>query len=201
MDLEQRTHLVPFVLLGLALGVLPAVSFVLGHDPLGTHLALYGSYGLVMFGCSSLYHLSIIPSDRPQAELMNKLDHLGIHALIAGTGTLHMQVLPAIRDERVPLMTSVLWVLAATGIAYRFHAGDDAKTWFVMPLYVLMAATVIPTIDYGGPLTDPRMLATYAAFLVYGLSAALLFPREHLHAWWHVGTVAGYVLAGLPLVL
>ncbi len=200
MSANQRTHLVPAVIVALALGLIPAVYrlLVLPLPPWWGGLATYLGLGLAMFSFSTLFHSVNGPR---LEEAMNKLDHLGIHLLVAGTGTLHMQVLPAIQLSRVRPMLAILWALTLTGIGYRFLRGAKARRGVVMGIYIAMASTVVPTLDYGGPLFSLPMLSTFAALAVYGGATALLFPHEDLHPRWHLATIVGYLLAGLPILM
>ncbi len=195
MNAELRTHLIPFILAALVTPVVVATCLAGDTTPpiWWPDLAVYLVLGLTLFGASSLYHTAV---GTPLEETLNKVDHWGIHLLIAGTGTVHMKVLPAVLESRVPMMLGIVWALAIGGVLYRVALGDRVRKPLVMVVYGAMAVTVLPTIDWNGDLSAPPMLATYGALAMYAFAAGVLFPRKHLHAWWHIGTVAGYVLAG-----
>jgi hypothetical protein len=90
----------------------------------------------------------------------------------------------------------VVWGLALVGMVYRLRQGERSSKVVVMVVYVAMALTIVPTVDWGGELFAPAMLLTYAGMAVYAASVALLFPKEELHAKWHLGTLVGYALSG-----
>lgn len=208
MTPELRSHLIPFLVVAVV-GSLAAAGWLLADAaPPGwwSDVARYLALGAVLFACSSLYHLAV---GTPLEEALNEVDHLGIHLMIAGAGTLHMQVLPAIVAERVPWLVGALLALAAIGVAYRVRRGDRASGPLVLVLYGLMAATMPAALDWDSPeLLAPAMLVTYASMVVYGASVILFFlpsrkveGKEHLHTAWHLGVVTGYVLGGAALLL
>lgn len=205
MSNELRTHLYPFIVVTLA-AVAAHHLAARGVGPAWLASARFAAYlqaGVLLFGASSIFHTA---AGTPLSETMNKLDHLGIHVQIASTGILHMEVLPAIARDRellgvnvVHAMEIALVVLVVVGMAVRMARGD-ATGRFALVVYGLMALTVPAALDYGELLDHPAMLLALAGLTVYALSAALLFPRERLHALWHTGVVVGWVLAGAAIV-
>lgn len=141
------------------------------------------------------------------------MDHLGIHLMIAGTGTLHMQVLPCLHPTRTGWALQALWGLLALGVLHRLIRGDASSGKLSMGVYVLMACTMLVAFEYSRDMLEhPTLLLVPATLFVYGFSAVGFFlpagdegrpreERERLHAYWHVGTVVGAVLAGLAIPL
>lgn len=203
---DLKTHLYPFVAVGLISAALGGWQVSQGAD-LPTWwpwLMFYAGLGVLLFGSSSLYHLAKVIEEPPVSawtHRMNKLDHIGIHAIVAGTGTMHMAILPSINGDRVQPMLAVLWSLAAGGSLYRLVRGARVNGKLVMTLYGLMSATFLPVIATGEHLWDPAMCFTYAALAVYAFSVKVFFTKKELHGWWHVGTVVSYILAGVPIFL
>ncbi len=206
-EAELRTHLIPLVIVGVIGAAIGGWHVWAGGTPLPAWwpwLMYYAALGLLLFGCSSLYHLAKVDlpqgggNDPPRVVSMNKLDHTGIHVMIAGTGTLHMAILPSIKASWVPYLLVALWALAAIGVAYRFRVGNNVNKLFMGAVYAVMLLMILLSIS-GQHLWAGPMCFMYAALAVYGASFYAFMKKRHV--LWHVGGVIAYVLAGVPIIL
>lgn len=125
------THLAAAVLalLGLA-GLL-----ILGHDSLVKVIALliYGFSLVLMFSSSAAYHL--VKARPPIMQVLRKLDHTAIYALIAGTYTpicLHF-----FSGFWAWGMLVIIWGLALAGIVVKLFV-IKAPRWLTAGIYLVM---------------------------------------------------------------
>lgn len=92
-----------------------------------------GVYGVMMtlaFSASALFHF--VPSDSPQYELYNKLDHVAIFLMIAGTGT---AIYGALQARWADHLTSALWGCALLGILLKL-AFWSMPDWLTATTYL-----------------------------------------------------------------
>jgi len=125
------THLFAAILalLGLA-GLL-----ILGHDSLVKVIALliYGFSLVLMFSSSAAYHL--VKARPPIMQVLRKLDHTAIYALIAGTYTpicLHF-----FSGFWAWGMLVIIWGLALAGIVVKLFV-IKAPRWLTAGIYLVM---------------------------------------------------------------
>lgn len=125
------THLAAAILalLGLA-GLL-----ILGHDSLVKVIALliYGFSLVLMFSSSAAYHL--VKARPPIMQVLRKLDHTAIYALIAGTYTpicLHF-----FSGFWAWGMLVIIWGLALAGIVVKLFV-IKAPRWLTAGIYLVM---------------------------------------------------------------
>lgn len=105
------THLVGAVFALIGFFALLAVSIAQQDIVLVISFSVFGFTLILLYTASTLYH-----SLRPQKlkKLFQKIDHISIYLLIAGTYTPYMLV--SLRDGNGPLMLSTVWALAIFGI-------------------------------------------------------------------------------------
>ena len=109
--LNSITHLLGSALALMGLGALLTVS-IQRQDPwMITSFAIFGTTLVLLYTISTLYHSFYPPRLK---KLFQKMDHVSIYLLIAGTYTPFMLV--SLRNGAGPAMLTVVWGLAALGI-------------------------------------------------------------------------------------
>jgi hemolysin III len=105
------SHLVGAVLALMGLGSLLTIG-IQQKDPLIIiSFTIFGLTLVVLYTMSTLYHSFYIPELK---KIFQKLDHISIYLLIAGTYTPYMLV--SLGDGNGPLMLGIVWGLAALGV-------------------------------------------------------------------------------------
>jgi len=131
---EPMSALTHFIaLLGAAAGTAVLANAARGELPKMISLLVYGLSMILLFAASTLFH-GAITSQRTQYRL-NRLDHMAIFLLIAGTYTpIAFNLFPA--DHRLPTLTFI-WGAALLGIGIkmfsrRIHGFLHASIYVVM---------------------------------------------------------------------
>ena len=109
--LNSITHLVGAALALVGLGALLTVS-IQERDPyLISSFTIFGGTLVLLYTMSTLYHSFHPPRLK---KVFQKLDHVSIYLLIAGTYTPYMLV--TLREHGGLLMLSLIWVMAIIGV-------------------------------------------------------------------------------------
>jgi hemolysin III len=94
-----------------------------------------GTYGLLMtlaFSASALFHY--VDGSSPRYELYNKLDHVAIFLMIAGTGT---AIYAALQTWWTTYFTGALWGCAVSGILLKLTFWS-MPPWLTAGVYLLV---------------------------------------------------------------
>lgn len=94
-----------------------------------------GTYGVLMtlaFSASALFHY--VEAGSPRYELYNKLDHVAIFLMIAGTGT---AIYASLRGRWTSYLTGALWASALLGILLKLTLWS-MPDWLTAGIYVLL---------------------------------------------------------------
>ena len=163
--------------------------------PLLTAMSVYGLSLVVLFGASSLYHG--VRTDARTTEVLRKVDHASIYALIAGSYT-PVLVVGLTGAWRVATLAAV-WALALTGIALTIWF-VNAPRWLSTPLYVALGwYAVVPAYKLIVAL-PVAVTATIALGGVLYTTGALIYASKHLdfmprrfgfHEVFHLFVLAG----------
>lgn len=136
-----------------------------------------GTYGIMMaltFSASTLFHF--VDASSPRFDVYNKLDHVAIFLMIAGTGT---AVYGALQSWWADHLTGALWGVAGLGILFQLQ-------FWAMPDW--LSATIYLTVGWLGSLgvfviariTDEHSLRLFllgaAAFTVGAIVYAAGWP-------------------------
>ena len=149
-------------------------------------VAIYGFTLVLLYSTSTVYH-----SVRGRAKaVMQKLDHLSIYLLIAGSYTPFCLV--TLRGAWGWWLFGIIWALAAAGIVFKLFFTGRFKVVSTL-IYVAMGWLVVVAT---GPLRAELPGSTLAWLVAGGLAytAGTLFYLARFrfaHAVWH-----GFVLAG-----
>jgi hemolysin III len=150
--------------------------------------AVFGGSMVLVYAASTLYHSARCPDRK---RFYQRLDHIAIYLLIAGTYTPFALVKMQWPEGSALLL--VVWSLAAFGIAFEF-VQKSKKRYGSLVLYNVMGWLVILA---AGPLQESMEPGGVALLLVGGAVYAIgvvFYIWERLpynHAIWH-----GFVLGG-----
>lgn len=98
----------------------------------GLGVATYGVSMTLLFSFSTLFHY--VDAGSPRLELYNKLDHVAIFLMIAGTGT---AIYAALQARWTSYLTGAMWGGAVLGILFKltFWSMPD---WLTASVYLLV---------------------------------------------------------------
>ena len=154
-------------------------------------VAIYGVTLLVLYSVSTVYH-----SVRGRAKvIMQKVDHLSIYLLIAGSYTPFCLV--TLRGPWGWSLFGIVWTLAVIGMLQEIKPRSEARIlslviYAVMGWIVLVA--VKPLIAALGT-TGFAWLATGGVFYTVGIIFFALDSRlRHAHGIWHLFVITGSLL-------
>lgn len=211
---DQTTHGHPYSLgeeianaithgIGAALSVAALVTlvFIAALWGNGWHLASAIVYGVTMFLlyiASTLYHAITHEKAR---RVFKIIDHAGIYLLIAGTYTPFTLV--TIRDEGGWWLFSVVWALAALGIALEAFWTYRPK-WLSALVYLGMGWLAIFAIKpIAANLETAGLWLLISGGLAYSLGTIFYVLKrvKFMHAIWHLWVLAGSLLHFLAVML
>ena len=154
-------------------------------------VAIYGVTLLVLYSASTVYH-----SVRGRAKvIMQKVDHLSIYLLIAGSYTPFCLV--TLRGPWGWSLFGIVWTLAVIGMLQEIKPRSEARIlslviYAVMGWIVLVA--VKPLIAALGT-TGFAWLAAGGVFYTVGIIFFALDSRlRHAHGIWHLFVITGSLL-------
>lgn len=148
---------------------------------------IYGFCFLLLFTCSTLYH---VVSNREVKRVLEILDHISIYFLIAGTYTPFLLVY--MYNSFGVTLLAILWALAAGGIFFKsFFAGRFEAVSIL--IYLLMGWIVAATgKSFFVSLPLDVLALIFAGGILYTAGLVFYIWDRHMytHALWH-----GIVLA------
>lgn len=154
-------------------------------------VAIYGVTLIVLYSISTLYHSMRGPAKR----VMQKLDHLSIYLLIAGSYTPFCLV--TLRGPWGWTLFGIVWGLAVIGMLQEIKPRSEARVlsliiYAVMGWIVLVA--VKPLIAALG-MTGFKWLAAGGVLYTVGILFFAYDSRfRHWHGIWHLFVMAGSLL-------
>ena len=154
-------------------------------------VAIYGVTLLLLYSISTLYHSMRGPAKR----VMQKLDHLSIYLLIAGSYTPFCLV--TLRGPWGWTLFGIVWSLALIGMLQEIKPRSEARVlsliiYAVMGWIVLVA--VKPLIAALG-MTGFKWLAAGGVLYTVGIIFFAYDSRfRHWHGIWHLFVMAGSLL-------
>lgn len=154
-------------------------------------VAIYGVTLLLLYSISTLYHSMRGPAKR----VMQKLDHLSIYLLIAGSYTPFCLV--TLRGPWGWILFGIVWSLALIGMLQEIKPRSEARVlsliiYAVMGWIVLVA--VKPLIAALG-MTGFKWLAAGGVLYTVGIIFFAYDSRfRHWHGIWHLFVMAGSLL-------
>ncbi|PZP86106.1 MAG: hemolysin III [Ectopseudomonas oleovorans] len=161
-------------------------------------VAIYGVTLLLLYSISTLYHSVRGPAKR----VMQKLDHLSIYLLIAGSYTPFCLI--TLRGPWGWTLFGIVWSLALIGMLQEIKPRSEARVlsliiYAVMGWIVLVA--VKPLIAALG-MTGFKWLAAGGVLYTVGIIFFAYDSRfRHWHGIWHLFVMAGSLLHFVAILL
>ncbi|MDR9469033.1 hemolysin III family protein [Marinospirillum sp.] len=191
------THLLG-ALLAIAGGVyLLVLASILGDPWKITSFAIYGATLVILYTNSTLYH-----SVKGKAkEVLQKLDHLSIYLLIAGSYTPFCLV--TLRGPWGWTLFGIVWGLAVLGMLQEIKPRSPARVLSII-IYAVMGWIVLiavkPLIAALGT-TGFTLLAAGGILYTVGIIFFVYDERfQHWHGIWHLFVMAGSLLHYLAIL-
>lgn len=187
------THLVGAVLAVMALGSLLTIGIQEKDALLFVSFAIFGVTLVLLYTMSTLYHSFHPPKLK---RIFQKLDHISIYLLIAGTYTPYMLI--SLGDGNGPLMLGFVWALALLGLLIDIYSRKRVEVLQV-PIYLVMGW--LCTIEYSS-LADALPSWGIIWLTVGGLaySIGVIFyvldnmkKLRHAHGIWHLFVLSGSI--------
>ncbi len=185
------THGIGIPLSIAALTILVAFSALYGDAWHVTSTAIYGATLILLYTASTLYHG--IPHTGAR-KILQRLDHVAIFLLIAGTYTPFTLV--SLRGSWGWLLFAMVWGTAILGIYVEVWGSSKLRRWSLALylgmgwLVVIAIKPMLANVETGG------LLLLLAGGLSYSLGA-IFYAWERLsynHAIWHIFVLAGSIL-------
>jgi hemolysin III len=196
--LNAWTHLVGAVLALIGAVVLIVLAARTGDPWKIVSVSIYGATLVLLYSFSTLYH-----SFRGRAkEIFQKLDHLSIYLLIAGSYTPFCLV--TLRGPWGWSLLAVVWGLAVVGSLQEFWLKSEARVLSVV-IYVVMGWAVLaalpPLLRALGTAGFVWLAAGGAAYTLGIVFYALDSRLRHAHGIWHLFVLAGSAAQYVAIVL
>ena len=191
--LNSITHLVGAALALVGLGALLTISIQEQSWPLIISFSIFGFTLILLYTMSTLYHSFHPPRLK---KIFQKLDHVAIYLLIAGTYTPYMLV--SLRDNGGLVMLVSIWVLAVIGLLLDVLIPKRIE-WLQVLIYLIMgwvctlnyselqAALAVGGIDW---LTAGGVAYT-GGIIFYVLDN--MNKLRHAHGIWHLFVLFGSI--------
>lgn len=189
--LNSITHLVGAVMALVGFGVLLTLS-IQQRDPwLIVGFTTFGFTLVLLYTMSTLYHSLPLPRVK---QIFQKLDHVSIYLLIAGTYTPYMLV--SLRGDGGLWMLGLVWSMAVVGLLLDIFLPKRIE-WLQILLYLLMGW--VCTLNFSGlqaALPLPGLLWLSAGGVAYTVGVVFyvlddLNKLRHAHGIWHLFVLSG----------
>jgi len=191
--LNSITHLVGAVLALIGFGALLAISIQEQNPRLILSFTVFGLTLILLYTMSTLYHS--FHSARLK-KIFQKLDHVSIYLLIAGTYTPYMSV--SLRESNGLIMLILIWVLAVIGLLLDIFLPKRIE-WLQILIYLVMGW--VCTLNYTelqAALPIAGMVWLTAGGIAY--TAGIVFyvlddmkKLRHAHGIWHLFVLSGSI--------
>lgn len=187
------THLVGTVFATMGLGALVSVAMSQGHWQNLVSFSIYGISLVLLYTASTLYHSF---RSRTLKSFFQKLDHIAIYVLIAGTYTPYMMV--SLGDGNGPILLVLVWGLALLGVLLDLFVHKRIEV-LQLAIYLTMGWLVV--FDYNNL---SQAIAPVGLFwLVTGglaYTVGIIFyvldhqdKLRHAHGIWHLFVLFGSI--------
>ncbi len=185
------SHLVGAVLALIGFGALLVVSIQQGNWQTIVSFLVFGITLVMLYSFSTLYHSFRSANIK---RIFQKLDHVAIYVLIAGTYTPYMMV--TLGEGNGPLMLLLIWGLAVMGLLLDLIVTRRIETLQII-IYLLMGW--ICTLEYNN-LRASIATAGFAWLALGGITytvGIVFYVLDHLgwlrhaHGIWHLFVLLG----------
>ena len=191
--LNSITHLVGATLALIGFGALIAVAILENNRETIISFTVFGFTLVMLYAMSTLYHSFHPPKLK---RIFQKLDHISIYLLIAGTYTPYMLV--SLGDGNGLLMLLGVWSLALLGIFLELNISYRIEVLQVI-IYLLMGC--ICTIEYDNLVEAiPTAGMVWLTFGGIAYTVGVIFyvldhlnKLPHAHGIWHLFVLVGSI--------
>ena len=191
--LNSITHLVGAVLALIGFGALLTISIQQQNPRLSISFTVFGLTLILLYTMSTLYHSF---HSAKLKKIFQKLDHVSIYLLIAGTYTPYMLV--SLHEGNGLIMLILIWLLAVIGLLLDIFLPKRIE-WLQILIYLVMGW--VCTLNYTelqAALTTAGMVWLTAGGIAY--TAGIVFyvldnmkKLRHAHGIWHVFVLSGSI--------
>lgn len=187
------SHLTGAVLALVGLGALLTIAIHERDWHMIVSFSVFGFTLVLLYTMSTLYHSFPMPRVK---QIFQKLDHVSIYLLIAGTYTPYMMV--SLWHGKGPMMLVAIWSLAIIGLLLDLLI-KQRNTVLQVSIYLIMgwiSALVFKNLLAAIPLTGVVWLV--AGGLAYTLGVIFyvldeLEKLQHAHGIWHLFVLLGSI--------
>ncbi len=187
------THLVGAVFALMGLGALIAVGILQNSVLLFIGYLTFGLTLVMLYSFSTLYHSFKHPLSK---RIFQKLDHISIYLLIAGTYTPFTLV--TLIDSKGLLILIIVWSLAIVGILLDLFIKRRIE-WLQLAIYLIMGWMVM--LDFSAlkaalPTAGLYWLTIGGIAYTAGIVFYILDDKNllrHAHGIWHLFVLAGSI--------
>ena len=191
--LNSISHLVGAALALVGFGALLTIS-IQEHDPLLIiSFIIFGLTLVLLYTMSTLYHSF---SSGRLKNLFQKLDHVAIYLLIAGTYTPFLLV--SMQDQNGPAGLVIIWSLAAVGLLLDIRIKKRIE-WLQLSIYLAMGwFCLLFYSDLQASITSTGMVwLTIGGFSYMGGVIFYVLDEfnklRHAHGIWHLFVLLGSI--------
>jgi hemolysin III len=151
-------------------------------------LGLYAIGLMTMFCCSALYNMYV---DHPARDLLRRLDHAGIFAMIAGTYS--PLALLAIRGSRGLKVFAAMWAAANIGAALKLLVPHSFEQLSLVAYVALGWALLVVRRPLFAAIATPGLILLIGGCVLYsiGVGVFLWNTLPYQVAIWHGLVIAG----------
>lgn len=198
--LNSITHLVGAALSLVGFGALLTISIQEHNPQLIISFTIFGLTLILLYTMSTLYHSFHSPILK---KIFQKLDHVAIYLLIAGTYTPYMLV--TLRESNGLIMLTLIWILAVIGLLLDIFVAKRIE-WLQVLIYLIMGW--ICTLNYS-ELRAAIPTAGVIWLTIGGISytTGILFyvlddlkKLRHAHGIWHLFVLFGSICHFISIV-
>ena len=194
------SHLVGAVLSLIGLGALLAVSIQMHNWIAVVSFMVFGFTLIMLYTMSTLYHSFHPPGLK---RVFQKLDHISIYLLIAGTYTPYMLV--SLGDGNGPIMLLLVWMLAVLGSMLDLFVKYRIEVLQIL-IYLLMGWICV--FEYNSLLASipfPGIVWLTIGGIAYtaGILFYVLDDRQKLryaHGIWHLFVLLGSICHFISII-
>lgn len=184
------SHLVGAVLAVIGVSVLVTLASVQGDVWKIVSVSVYGGMLVLLYTVSTLYH----SLQGPKKKILQKLDHISIYLLIAGSYTPFTLI--TLRGPWGWWIFGINWTLAAIGILYELTLSHRSRTPSLI-IYVVMGWLVVVAMKPLTTLLPPHgvfWLSLGGILYTSGIIFFLLDEKvRHFHGIWHLFVLGGSI--------
>ena len=191
--LNSITHLVGAALALVGFGSLVTIGIQEQNTRLLVGFVVFGFTLVLLYTMSTLYHSFHPPKLK---KIFQKLDHVSIYLLIAGTYTPYMLV--SLHDRNGTFILALIWLMAVTGLLLDILVRNRIE-WLQILIYLVMGwLCALSYSDLQATLPHAGLAWLTAGGIAYtvGILFYVLDNRtrlRHAHGIWHLFVLSGSI--------